>query len=166
VSCGRGEFLRLLRAEGIEAWGIDADAELVASARGEGLAVEQADALSYLERLGESSLGGVFCAELLMDLAPAQLLSLLELAHAKLRPGGVLVAETINPLSPLALRNYFADLTRTRPLVPETLTLLARHAGFDATEIRYNNAPQPGDVDPRINEILFAPLDYALLARR
>ena len=45
---------------------------------------------------------------------------------AKLRPGGVLVAETINPLSPLALRNYFADLTHAQPLVPETLALLAR----------------------------------------
>jgi SAM-dependent methyltransferase len=131
-------------AEGIEALGIDADTEMVASARGEGLAVEQADALPYLKRLGESSLGGIFCAELLTHLAPAQLLPLLALAHAKLRPGGVLVAEMINPLSLLALRNYFADLTRTRPLVPETLALLARHAGFDATEIRYNNAPEPG----------------------
>jgi SAM-dependent methyltransferase len=139
---------------------------MVASARGEGLVVEHADALSYLERLGESSLGGVFCAELLAHLPPAQLLRVLELAHAKLRPGGVLVAETINPLSPLALRNYFADLTHAQPLVPETLTLLARHAGFNATEIRYASAPEPGDVDPRINEILFAPLDYALLARR
>ena len=70
-------------------------------------------------------------------------------------------------MSPLALRNYFADLTHAQPLVPETLTLLARHAGFDTTEIRYANAPEPAeDVDPRLNEIVFAPLDYALVARR
>ena len=49
---------------------------------------------------------------------------------AKLRPGGLLVAETINPLSPLALRSYFADLTHAQPLVPETLVLLAEQAGF------------------------------------
>ena len=38
---------------------------------------------------------------------------------------------------------------------------------FDATEIRYANAPEPAEgVDPRLNEIVFAPLDYALVARR
>ena len=46
VGCGRGELLGLLRDAGIDASGIDADADMVAYARGEGLAVEQADALA------------------------------------------------------------------------------------------------------------------------
>jgi SAM-dependent methyltransferase len=167
VGCGRGEFLELLRDAGVEARGVDADADMVAYARGEGLEVTQADALEHLGGLADGSLGGVFLAQVVEHLPPAALFRLLELAHAKLRTGGVLVAETINPLSPLALRNYFADLTHAQPLVPETLALLARHAGFDATEIRYANAPEPAEgVDPRINEIVFAPLDYALVARR
>jgi hypothetical protein len=84
----------------------------------------------------------------------------------KLRPGGLLVAETINPLSPLALRHYFADLTHAQPLVPGTLELLARQAGFRETELRFLNAPEaPEGVEPGVREILFAPLDYALLAR-
>jgi SAM-dependent methyltransferase len=166
VGCGRGEFLTLLRQARIEARGVDADADMVAYARGEGLDVEQADALAYLERLEDGSLGGVFAAQLLEHLPPPSLLRLLELAATKLRPGGMLVAETINPLSPLALRHYFADLTHAQPLVPETLELLARHAGFRETELRFLNAPEaPGDVEPRVGEILFAPLDYALLAR-
>ena len=52
-------------------------------------------------------------------------------------PGGLLVAETINPLSPIALRNYFADLTHAQPLVPETLELLARQSGFASVEVRF-----------------------------
>jgi hypothetical protein len=60
--------------------------------------------------------------------------SLLRLAHTKLRPGGLLVAETIDPSTPSALRNYFADLTHAQPLVPETLELLVRGAGFRETE--------------------------------
>jgi hypothetical protein len=100
-------------------------------------------------------------------LPPATLVRVLELAASKLRAGGVLIAETINPLSPLALRNYFADLTHAQPLVPETLVLLARHAGFQEVETRFLNAPEPlEDVDPRLNEILLAPLDYAVVARR
>ena len=51
VGCGRGELLGLLRDAGIEAQGVDADADMVAYARGEGLDVEQADALAYLEAL-------------------------------------------------------------------------------------------------------------------
>jgi len=164
VGCGRGEFLGLLRDGGIDAKGIDADADMVAYARGEGLAVEQADALAYLET--QSNLGGIFMAQVVEHLPPAQLFRLLELAARALRPGGLLVAETINPLSPLALRSYFADLTHAQPLVPETLALLAKQAGFRSTDVRYLNAPRHADdVDERIREILFAPLDYAILAR-
>ncbi len=125
VGCGRGEFLALLRDAGIEATGVDADGDMVAFARGEGLDVTQADALDHLEGLEPGSLGGVFAAQLVEHLPPASLVRLLGLAHAALREDGVLVLETINPLSPLALRNFFADLTHAQPLVPETLQLLA-----------------------------------------
>jgi SAM-dependent methyltransferase len=166
VGCGRGEFLGLLRDAGIEARGVDAGADMVAYARGEGLEVEQADALEYLARLPEGSLGGIFAAQLVEHLPPSQLFRLLELAARALRPGGLLVAETINPLSPLALRAYFADLTHAQPIVPETLALLAKQAGFRDVETRYLNAPRHADdVDERIREILFAPLDYAIIAR-
>jgi len=166
VGCGRGELLGLLGDAGIEARGVDADADMVAYARGEGLDVEQADALAYLEALPDGSLGGIFAGQVVEHLPPAALLRLLELAARKLRAGGLLIAETINPLSPLALRSYFADLTHAQPLVPETLALLAGQAGFREVETRFLNAPRHADdVDERIREILFAPLDYAIVAR-
>jgi len=166
VGCGRGELLGLLRDAGVEARGIDADADMVAFARGEGLDVEQADALAYLDALPDASLGGIFAGQVVEHLPPAVLFRFLELAAQKLRPGGPLIAETINPLSPLALRSYFADLTHAQPLVPETFKLLASQAGFRAIETRFLNAPRHADdVDERIREILFAPLDYAIVAR-
>jgi SAM-dependent methyltransferase len=175
IGCGRGELLMLLREAGIEARGIDADADMVAFAQGEGLDVEQADLVEYLERVGSGTLGGIFMGQVVEHLPPAVLVRSLELAAQKLRPGGVLVAETINPLSPLALRHYFADLTHAQPLVPETLQLLARQAGFAETELRYLNEPADRLTEPddaviaanvrRLNELLFAPLDYALVAR-
>jgi SAM-dependent methyltransferase len=188
LGCGRGEFLALLREAGIEARGVDADGDMAAFARGEGLDVEQADALAYLERLEDGSLGGLFAAQLVEHLPPAHLVRLLELGHAKLRPGGVLIAETINPLAPRALRDYFADLTHAQPLVPETLALLATGAGFSSVETRYVNEPPAAErlravelpADPafdrarealahnvdRLNEQLFGPLDYAVVAVR
>ena len=175
VGCGRGELLGLLREAGIEAKGIDADADMVAYARGEGLDVEQADLVEHLEKLDEGSLGGIFMGQVVEHLPAPTLVLALTLAAAKLRPGGLLVAETINPLSPLALRSYFADLTHAQPLVPETLELLARQAGFAETEVRFLNEPAERLTEPddpviaanvrRLNELLFAPLDYALVAR-
>jgi SAM-dependent methyltransferase len=175
VGCGRGELLGLLREAGVEARGVDADSDMVAFAKGEGLDVEQGDAVSHLEAQADGSLGGIFSAQLVEHLPPALLVRLLELAAVKLRPGGLLIAETINPLSPLALRSYFADLTHSQPLVPETLGLLAEQAGFRRVETRFLN--EPGERltvpdDPvlaenarRLNDLLFGPLDYAILAR-
>ena len=175
LGCGRGELLALLREAGVEARGIDADADMVAFARGEGLVVEQADLVEYLQRAEDSSLGGIFMGQVVEHLPPGVLVRALELAAQKLRPGGVLVAETINPVSPIALRNYYADLTHAQPLVPETLELLARQAGFGQTELRFLNEPADRLTEPddpviaanvrRLNELLFAPLDYALVAR-
>src|SRR5262249_38817353 len=136
---------------------------------------EQADGVAYLDGIEPGTLGGIFMGQVVEHLPPVTLVRLLELAAARLRPGGLLVAETINPLSPIALRNYFADLTHAQPLVPETLELLARQVGFAETEIRFLNEPAERLTEPddpviaanvrRLNALLFAPLDYALLAR-
>jgi SAM-dependent methyltransferase len=167
VGCGRGELLMLLKEASIEARGIDADGDMVAFARGDGLDVEQADAVSYLESLEDGSLGGIFMGQVVEHLPPAMLVRTLELSAQKLRGGGLLIAETINPLSPLALRNYFADLTHAQPLVPETLAVLARQVGFSHVETRFLNPPEPVEgVAREVADILFAPLDYAIIARR
>ena len=187
VGCGRGEFLTLLREAGIAAMGVDSNPDMVDICRSEDLVVERDDALAYLERLQDASLGGAFAAQVLEHLAPGPLFRLLELVCAKLRPGGVFVAETMNPLSLVALKNYFADLTHAQPLVPETLVMLARQAGFRSTELRFLNPPPDEDrlrpvalpAEPtfdearlaldanvaRLNEVVFGPQDYALVGR-
>jgi SAM-dependent methyltransferase len=188
IGCGRGEFLGLLREAGIGARGVDRDADMVEFCRADGLEVEHADALEHLAGLEDASLGGIFAAQVVEHLRPPSLIRLLELAAAKLRRGGVLVAETKNPLALGALKNYFADLTHAQPLVPETLVVLARQAGFASTELRFLNEPAPEErlrpvelpADPafdaarialaanvaRLNEVIFGPQDYALVGRR
>jgi SAM-dependent methyltransferase len=188
VGCGRGEFLDLLREAGIAAHGVDSDSEMVAFCRGQGLDVAERDALAHLESLPDASLGGIFAAQVVEHLPPARLVGFLALAAAKLRPRGVLVAETINPLSLIALGHYFADITHAQPLVPMTLELLARQSGFERAEVRYLNQPAVADrlalvelpADPafdsartaltanikRLNEVVFGSQDYALVATR
>jgi SAM-dependent methyltransferase len=165
LGCGRGELLALLRDVGIDARGVDADADMVAFARGESLDVQQDDLLHALGATADSSLGAVTALQVVEHLPPPALVRLFAEARRVLRPGGVLVAETINPATPAALRHYFADLTHAQPLVPETLELLAQQAGFARTELRFANAPPP-HADERITQQLFAPLDYALIAHK
>jgi 2-polyprenyl-3-methyl-5-hydroxy-6-metoxy-1,4-benzoquinol methylase len=186
VGAGRGEFLELLREAGVEASGIELDEELVQYGRSQGLSVDHADAVSHLEGLDDGSLGGIFAAQLVEHLPPAALVRFLTLAAAKLRPDGVLVAETINPLSLVALKHYFADPTHAQPLVPQTLEVLARQAGFRRTELRFLNEPadeerlravelpEGSEFDPArtalarnvelLNTVVFGPQDYALHA--
>jgi SAM-dependent methyltransferase len=188
LGCGRGEFLGLLAEAGVEARGVDVSAEMVAVARADGHDVEHADAVAYLERLDDDSLGGIFAAQLVEHLPARAVVRLLQLAATTLQPGGALVLETINPLSPVALRHFFADLTHAQPLVPETLELLVRSAGLHVVEVRFLNAPPPeARLEPvelpagdefadaqralernveRLNALLFAPLDFAVVARR
>jgi SAM-dependent methyltransferase len=183
LGCGRGELLALLRERGVEARGVDADADMAAFARGEGLDVRQLDAHSALAELEDGSLGAVTALQLVEHLPPPELVALLRLAHAKLRSGGLIVLETINPVSPAALRNYFADLTHAQPLVAETLELLVRDAGFASTEVVTLNEPSDALRTPAlppgpewdalraalahnervISDHLLAPLDYAVV---
>jgi 2-polyprenyl-3-methyl-5-hydroxy-6-metoxy-1,4-benzoquinol methylase len=187
VGAGRGEFLGLLGEAGIEARGIEVDPELVDYGRSQGLSVELGDAVGHLEGVDDASLGGIFAAQLVEHLPPAALVRFLTLAAAKLRPEGILVAETINPLSLVALKHYFADPTHAQPLVPQTLEVLARQAGFRRTEIRYLNEPSEeerlravelpdgAEFDPArtalarnvdlLNAVVFGAQDYALHAR-
>ena len=187
IGCGRGEFLQLLRDAGIEAQGIDVDPDMVAFCVGEGLDVAQHDAVSYLEGLSDGALGGIFCAHVLEHLPTPSLVRILELAHAKLRPGGLFAAETPNPRTLVALSTFAADLSHVRPLHPDTLAHLARHAGFAQVETRYLNAPPAeGRLRPVVlpddpslnearaslqanvdllNEVVFGPQDFAVLAR-
>jgi 2-polyprenyl-3-methyl-5-hydroxy-6-metoxy-1,4-benzoquinol methylase len=165
VGSGRGELLQLLQAEGIEARGVDADADMVAFSRGAGVNAQHADLLEELVATSDASLGAITALQVVEHLPPPALFAFLTEAARTLRAGGLLVAETINPASPAALRHYFADLTHAQPLVPETLELLARQAGFGSVEIRFLNQPEQHP-DTRISEQLFAALDYALIARK
>lgn len=187
VGCGRGEFLALLRDAGIRARGVDVNGAMVDVCRQQGLDAEQADAVAHLTRQRDESLGGLFAAQVIEHLEPRYLTALLETAYDKIRPGGSIVLETINPACWFAFfESYIRDLTHVRPVHPETLQYLLVATGFQRVEIRYRS-PYPdheklqpigphaslGDVADtldanveRINRLLFTWLDYAAVGQR
>jgi SAM-dependent methyltransferase len=131
VACGRGELLDLLRDGGVEGAGVDSDPGMVARCHAKGHRdVVLADANEHLEQLAPGSLGAVFSAQFVEHLPPRELTRLLELSRSRLRPGGLFVAETVNPHAPHALKCFWVDPTHRHPLFPEALLVLCRMAGF------------------------------------
>ena len=143
VGCGRGEFLELLRDGGIDARGIDANAEMVERCRERGLDVTRTDALAYVAALPGESLGGLFAAQVVEHLEADYLLQLLAAAQRALAPSARVVLETINPACWSAFfSSYLRDITHRHPLHPGTLSYLLRAHGFVDVEIVYS-APVP-----------------------
>ena len=196
IGCGRGEFLALLRGEGIAARGVDLNAEAVERCRERGVEAARADALAYLRALADESIGGLFSAQVVEHLEADYLMQMLGNAHRALRPGSRIVLETINPASWSAFFSaYVRDITHRHPLHPETLAYLLRASGFVDVSIVYR-APVPdaaklqrAAVDEslaatpagkavctladtlnqhadRLNGLMFAEQDYAAVARR
>ncbi|MBY0494618.1 MAG: class I SAM-dependent methyltransferase [Cyanobacteria bacterium] len=138
VGCGRGEFLSLLKASGISARGIDLNPEMIDVCRSRGLDAASGDARSYLQGLPDESLGGVIAVQVVEHLQPPYLTEMLGLAFDKIRPGGRIILETINPSCWVAFfESFIRDLTHVKPIHPETLQYLLQASGFSNVEIVY-----------------------------
>ena len=193
VGCGRGELLELLRQRSIKARGVDTNHAMVELCRARGLDVEESDALGYLERQQNASIGALVAIQVVEHFEPAYLLRFLDTAHRKLRVGAPVVLETVNPSCWMAFfETYIRDLTHQRPLHPETLKYLVQAAGFTSVDIQYRAPVGEGDrlervgadaalaVNPalgslaatinahadKLNARLFSCMDYAVIARR
>lgn len=138
VGCGRGEFLDLLKTAGISGRGLDLNPEMVEVCRARGLDATAGDAVSYLLGLPDESLGGLLAIQVVEHLEPGYLQKFLQTAFYKLRPGGIMVLETINPACWVAFfESYIRDLTHVRPIHPETLQYLLHASGFSSANIVY-----------------------------
>ena len=161
VGCGRGEFLDLLTSQHITTRGIDLNHEMAETCRARGLDVTEADAVGYLSTLEDSSLGAIFSAQVVEHLEPAYLLRFLELAFHRLRPGGRLVLETLNPACWVAFfDSYIRDITHVWPLHPDTLKYLVVASGFTGARVEFRSPVPPEDK----LQAFAAPTDAAALA--
>ena len=182
--CGRGELVEVLTTLGIEATGVDPDGGMIEEALGHGRSVHLGDGLEYLRSVAPHSLGAVISIHVVEHLPLPVLVELFELAAQALRPGGIFIAETPNPMSLIVLGNsYILDPTHVWPLHPSLLTFLAERAGFRGVDLafyspaesyRLTPISQPDDAPAwvsevnvaleRLNDVLFGPQEYALIA--
>ena len=171
LGAGRGEWLEIARDAGIEAQGIDTNAIFVAEGRAKGLALEQADILTWLGHAPANSLGAVTGFHIVEHLPPDMLVAVIDAVLAALAPGGCFVVETPNPNNLLvATRTFHLDPTHRAPLPSELTRFLFEARGFLRVEVRhlhpYPDAAHIPATTPEarlLNELLYSAQDYAVI---
>lgn len=192
VGCGRGELLDALRATGVSARGVDVSPAMVELCRSRGFDVELGDALTFVSRQPDASLGGLVAIQVVEHLTPAYLTRFLEAAYHAMAPGAPIVLETINPACWMAFfETYIRDLTHQQPLHPETLRHLVQASGFSNVDVQFRapvsdddrlvtlSAPERAltpeiaqlmdglnDHAQKLNRRLFSSMDYVVIGRR
>lgn len=159
IGCGRGELLEGLREKGINAQGIDLDAAMVKRCQEKGLNVLQGDGIAYLEGQPDGALGGVIAIQVVEHLRLKDLQHLIALCARKVRAGGVVIFETINPQSVVALSsNYFRDPTHVWPLHSDTLSYLMQLGGLENMTVSpLSPFPKEATLQLIENEEFFSP---------
>jgi SAM-dependent methyltransferase len=174
LGCGRGEWLELLGEADLEARGIDVNRIFLAACREMDLNVTDQDVLTYLRGVKSASIGAVTSFHLIEHLSLKTLIAVFDESLRVLKPGGVAIFETPNPGNLIVGScNFYFDPTHRNPLPAPLTQALLEIRGFSRTEILYlhpdtTNQLQPSDqpVQQTLNQFLYGPQDYAVLARK
>ena len=135
VGCGRGELLEIAEQAGIEARGVDLDEELVRQANAQGRTAVVGDGITTLREAAEHSLGSIGAIHVVEHLPAEDLEAFFAGALNALRPGGLLLVETVNPHEVSAASTFWVDPTHRGPIFPEVALALALSTGFASAHV-------------------------------
>ncbi len=140
VAAGRGDLLDALAQAGVAARGAEADPYLVAQAVAAGLAVVRSGPMVSLGQAGDASVGAVAALGVVERLGSAGAADLVGLAAAKIRPGGRLVIESVDPAGPAV----WSDPRTVRPQDPGWLAWVCGQDGFGPIALERQAEGFPG----------------------
>jgi O-antigen chain-terminating methyltransferase len=172
IGCGRGEFLGMMREEGITARGIDLSEESVWQCKQAGLSAEVADLFAYLGAQPEGEFDGIFSSQVAEHLDPKALPEMVRLCASRLRRGGVLAIETPNPeCLAIFATHFYLDPTHTRPVPHALLSFFMEEAGLGQIEVHklspaVETMPEIAGLPEPFRNKFFGGLDYAIIGRR
>lgn len=131
VGCGSGGMVWWLQRRGYaQAAGIDISAEQIAVARALGVTrVEQADLREHLRR-HLAAYDRLFLRDVLEHFERPEIVEILDLCRAALRPGGAVLVQVPNAEPPLGGRIRYGDITHELAFTESSLRQLMRTVGF------------------------------------
>lgn len=168
IGSGRGEFLKLLNANKINAVGLDINEDMVRRTVEKGLKAELGDALSYLKRQKAQSLGVITGFHIVEHIPFSILMQLFTAAYRTLCEDGFVIFETPNPENVTVGSNgFYMDPSHLNPIPPDLLAFALENCGFRKIEIlRLHPSDRPANlnVHEQIANYFYGPLDYAVIA--
>jgi SAM-dependent methyltransferase len=125
IGCGYGRHLRLLRERGIDALGVDVNAEIVEAVRADGLRAMTPDEFFASDIRPRVML----MSHVIEHLPPRELVAFLDRWLDRLEPNGELIIVT-----PLMSPHFYDDFDHVKPYHPEGLRMVF---GGDAAQVQY-----------------------------
>lgn len=169
LGCGFGDWLELLKEEGLQAQGVETNRFMVERCRKQGLEVIEDDVIVHLSKLSDNSVGAVTAFHLIEHLPFQTLIRLLDQVKRILRPGGLIILETPNPENlVVAACNFYSDPTHHKPIYAHTLTFILDLKGFTNLRLEYLHPVEGkplGADDPAqqaLHTWFYGPRDFAV----
>ncbi|HEV7843131.1 MAG TPA: methyltransferase domain-containing protein, partial [Pyrinomonadaceae bacterium] len=136
IGCGRGEWLEVLKEEGLEARGVEQNRAMVEQCRERGLDVAPGEAIAYLQGVADDSLRAVTGFHFIEHMPFETLVKLLDEIVRVLKPGGLAIFETPNAENVLVGSHYFYfDPTHRNPLPADMVQFLLESRGLSRVEV-------------------------------
>jgi 2-polyprenyl-3-methyl-5-hydroxy-6-metoxy-1,4-benzoquinol methylase len=178
LGCGRGELLEVLTSAGLKAEGLDSNEHMVQRCLAKGLTATAGDMFQYLSQAAPQSYGAISAIQVIEHLDRRDIDRFLALALTRLKPGGFVLLETINPHCLQAMQFYFADPTHRTLVYPEMLAWTMKQQGFVDVSTSFihpvdqslwlsakgNEALAP--VVDRLNQMFFGAQDFYAIGHR
>ena len=173
IGCGRGEWLQLVKAEGIDAQGVDRNRVFIEQCRAAGLNVVENDALIYLRSLPDESLNAVTIFHLVEHLPLETLINVVDEIVRILKRDGLLIIETPNPENLIVgSHTFYVDPTHRNPIPSQTLQFLLEARGLSNLEVLKLRPrdevklEEDSELVTRFNEYFYSAPDYGIVARK
>lgn len=188
LGCGRGEWLTLLLKNGYNGIGIDLNDISLQYCNANGVVTAKMDAVEYLKTLPRESVKLLTSFQLVEHISTNRLIELFAEIGRVMRPGGLVIIETPNPVNlNVGAASFYLDPTHKRQTHPELLRFFAEQNGLSDIEIVYwqqediekwwesvwtKDTTNIADsniyraIEVTLKQSLWSPADYALIAKK
>jgi O-antigen chain-terminating methyltransferase len=173
VGCGRGEWLELLKENGLEASGLDLNTAMIAQCQERGLSVTHGDVIAHLRSLADATLGAVTGFHIIEHLPLEVLMDLVAETQRVLLPGGIAIFESPNCKNLMVgACNFNVDPTHRNPVFPETAAFIFETQGFADVRLEYlspvdtTHIPGSAELPSVLQDLLYGPQDFAVIGRK
>ncbi len=131
LGCGRGEWLEVLRDQGLPGKGVDCNRTNVEFCRSLGLDAAQGDAIQFLDSLPKAGSGCITAFHLIEHLPFGEILRLFRAVYRTLAPQGLFIVETPDPRSRVVSSvGFYLDPAHLAPLPSELIASAFEVSGF------------------------------------